>query len=101
MQSVELSRNNMYEKIDNSSSLTDEKVVKAYQELDVKIVEEMLEQNPIKNNIRKNMYGMLKNIECTNCPLEKSCRLNLNIHEKSICDELRENKIDESTTIIR
>lgn len=48
---TEASRDKMHKEINNSTSLTDDSVVKASQELDQKILAEMLAQDPKIENI--------------------------------------------------
>ena len=48
---TEASRDNMYNQINKSERLTDDSVVKASEELDQKILEEMLAQDPKIENI--------------------------------------------------
>lgn len=35
---------------------------------------------------------LFKDIDCDKCPLRKQCGLNNAVYEKSICEELREEK---------
>lgn len=40
-------------------------------------------------SIKQEVLKSLDKVECGNCPLKKSCNLNLVIYERSLCEELR------------
>lgn len=42
--------------------------------------------------IREELLKNLSKIQCAECPLRKGCNLNLSIHKKALCDELRDKK---------